>query len=127
MSPTASEYGIWFLVASSVLGMIANAALIYTSFRTQRRSVSLQDNFATVTDLKRVERRLDVIEEHHESIAKRAEALRLEIKNDVTELHEKVNAVANQVSGVGKQCEMLNQQLVQLASQFNRLLERAKS
>jgi hypothetical protein len=139
MNPSPTEYGLWYLIASSFISTIGSGVLIYTSLRTQRRSVSLQENFATTTELKRVEQRVDGVdgdlkalkesivangEVRRKSIEAKVEAVRLEVKEDVSELHEKVNAIGGQVAAVQTKCDLTNQNIVALSGQFTRMLER---
>jgi hypothetical protein len=139
MQPTPHDYGIWLLIFTSFVGLLSSFAVIYATFRTQRREVSMKESFATVTELNRVEERVDGVdgdlkalkeaivsngETRRKSIEAKVEAVRLEVKEDTTELHTKVNGVATEVAAVKAQCDLTNQSMVQLTGQITTLIQR---
>ncbi len=60
------------------------------------------------------------VEEMEIMADEKREKFRLEVKSDIGMLHDKVNQVGREVSGVAGQCEMINQNLALLRSEVAR-------
>lgn len=110
MNPTPNELGVWLSVFAVVIGLIANIAIATGVFRTQRRQVRLEDNFATTPQLDKMELKM--------------ESVRSEMKDDMTELHGKVNAISNQVSCLAGETRLFNQRIAQVDDKLDRMIER---
>jgi hypothetical protein len=91
MQPGPNEVGIWVIVAVLLLSAGSSLAVMFGPFKTQRRQVRMEENYATED---------------------KVEKLRIEVKGDITALHEKVNCVSNDVAAVAKNCEMTNTEIV---------------
>jgi hypothetical protein len=61
MNPSPTELGIWLSVFAVIVGLGANVALVIGTFRTQRRHVRLEDNFATVPELDKMELKMESV------------------------------------------------------------------
>jgi len=123
----ADPIHVWnFLVIIGFLASTgASLAAILGQRRTQRREVSILDNFVTMqfcerqhgrlsseSDANRVEKRQDIIN------------LREEKRQDSGLLHTKIESVALSVAEINGQLGLINQRLTQVDFKLDRSIER---
>jgi hypothetical protein len=126
MHPTASETGTWVIIFFTVLTATGTIMNMINSIRSQRRQVSLTENFATVTQLDEVKTDLKEwkAEIRHNgevrkaSIENRVEKLRIEVKEDINEVRQRVADCSSEISGLSGKFELMNTQLLHISTQL---------
>lgn len=110
MQPSASELGTWVMVLFMVVSAAGTCVTIVTNFRTQRRQVSFEGEYARKDDFDSSTKQLNE-----------------DRKFDVREIHRRIDSLSAQVSGVETATEMLNQRMVQVDGKLDRMIERGSS
>ena len=135
MNPDASAVGSWVLVAVMLLSAGASLTVILGSRRTQRRSVALEESYATLPHVQRVERELGAridgvdgdVRALKDQIVANGEVRRKSIEAKVETVREETRQVAVQVAGLQSETRIFNQRLVQIDDKLDRMRDRGSA
>ena len=119
---TFTQVGFGFAIFTLFLSTAVQVATLLGMRRSQKREVSVVEMYATKGELQALAGAGD---EGRRKLHEKIEALRLEVKGDVGEVHQKINDVSNQVSGVERDTTMINQTMVLMSQKLDRLSERS--
>jgi hypothetical protein len=129
-TPTGNELLIWCGCAAFVM-MFANQAFgLKAKLFGEKKATEITPQPLDVRMISDFVRQQECRERHNESVRaaaiteKTIEALRLERKADMRELHVEVNAVAGDVSGLMASSELQGQQLARMDAKLDRIVER---
>jgi hypothetical protein len=123
MLPNPTELGTWMIVAAFVVSAASGAVSMIAAFRTQRRQVSLTDQYVRTDEFDRHKTDFD---KHVDRFEREVNKLNEDRKMDVREVHRRIDAVSSQVSGVASSVDLLNQRMVQIDQKLDRTIERSK-
>ena len=129
--PTGLQLLIWLACAGAVLGGLAFTVVLFNGLAKARQTISgkrdamdlhpqpleVRPAHAFVTE--------PVFQSATGTLQRQIDALSAERKQDVSELHEKVNGVAREVSGLTTGMELQNQRLASIDGKLDRMIERA--
>lgn len=117
--PSPGDWHGFAIVALFVafLGKEGVALVRFIRRDPEKREVTMALTHPTKEEFEELKGRVETIEA---TADEKRERFRLEVKQDIGELHSKINDVGREVSGVASSCEMINQNLALLRSEFAR-------
>jgi hypothetical protein len=138
------QFAFWIICFMIFGAFVCSLLLVFASFRPQKRNVALMENYATVTQLDKVEEELatriegvdadvqalkgEIVrngEVRKASIEGKVEALRQEVKGDITQLHEKINDVNAKLAAQGERSELNTATMARMEGQIMKLVEKS--
>lgn len=128
MDENALELGVWVLCFAVVINVLLSATRLWMLWGNKPEKRHVRIETSVKTDL---EKHIQFNREEHESLFRKIggveRGLRAEMKSDTEKLHEKVNAVGRDVSGLKTGQEIQTAHLSRVDSKLDRLLERSSN
>lgn len=130
MDENALELGVWILCFAVVINVLLSATRLWMLWmnKPEKRHIRIETSAALKTDF---EKHIQANREEHENLFRKINGvergLRAEMKSDTEKLHEKVNTVGRDVSGLKAGQDIQTAHLSRVDSKLDRLLERSSS
>ena len=114
---TADPVHVWnfLLIVSFFLSAGSSAVAIWGNRRIQKREVQISDRVVTS----------EFCRDQHQQVKEELNIHRIEKRNEVAVLHDKVEAVARDVAAIDRNIDLINQGLTQVNLKLDRSIERA--
>lgn len=118
-----SAIGLFVLTVERIIAGIQKAAgKGGTKIEPSPLQIEAAPRFAPAAELQRLESELSRI---RAQMVDQERTLREEIRRDVAELHQKINGLSREVSSNTTAQEVANQQLIQIGSKLDRIIEKS--